>query len=91
MASTSPVTLTAPLTLAAHSMAPGAGLELHCGGTMRCRGNLHLLGIAESGTGKSVATKTIFAPLHALQRARLEEWECNERLGWWTMDSRRTN
>jgi hypothetical protein len=60
-------------------MALGAGLELHCGGTMRCRGNLHLLGIAESGTGKSEATKTIFAPLHALQRARLEEWESTER------------
>ncbi|HWB06847.1 MAG TPA: DUF3987 domain-containing protein [Verrucomicrobiales bacterium] len=79
MASNSPVTLTAPLVLAAHSLALGAGVELSCGGVLRCRGNLHLLGIGESGTGKSEAARIIFAPLYELQRERLEAWDSKGR------------
>ena len=78
-ASNTPVSLTAPLALAAHSMAMGAGLELDCGGSLRCRGNLHMLGIAESGTGKSEAAKVMLGPVNELQRARLEKWEREDR------------
>lgn len=77
-ASNTPITLTGPLTLAAHSVAMGSGLELDCGGSLRCFGNLHMLGIAESGTGKSEAAKVILAPIRKAQKAILEQWMEND-------------
>ncbi len=80
-ASNTPLPLAASLALAAHSMAVGAGLSLDCGGSLRCRANLHILGIAESGTGKSEAAKVIFAPVCEVQEERLERWDRVDRPG----------
>ncbi len=67
-----PESMPASCVLGAVSAALGAGLELCCGGERRTRGNLFLLIVAESGTGKDLAFRPIMQPLNDLE-AELNE------------------
>ena len=53
----------------------GAGLEISTGGERCTRGNLFVLAIAESGTGKGEAFNLAAAPFEAAEAAALEEFE----------------
>jgi hypothetical protein len=61
------------------SAAIGAGLELNSGGDRRTRGNLYLMPVAASGTGKGQSFGAIVEPFQRREAARLEEWRQHDR------------
>jgi len=69
-----PESLTGAVALAVGAASVGGGLEVESGGKRRTRGNLFLLPIAESGTGKDAAFNAVAFPLRDLQKELAEEW-----------------
>jgi hypothetical protein len=63
------------LVLGIVSGALGKGLTLQSGSDRMIRGSLYLLGIAESGTGKSSACKLAAAPIHAREKNDYAFWK----------------
>ena len=57
----------------------GAGIEFSTGGERWTRGNLYLMPIAESGTGKGEAFDLAAAPFIAAETAAIEEFNQNQR------------
>lgn len=72
--SLAPVTLTACCALGAVSASIGGGLEVASGGERRTRGNLFLLPVAASGTGKGRAHEVIMKPFTSAETTALFEW-----------------
>jgi Protein of unknown function (DUF3987) len=72
--SLAPDVLTGCCALAAVSAAIGGGLEVDSGGERRTRGNLYLLPVAASGTGKGTAFKLIMQPFNNAELDALFEW-----------------
>jgi hypothetical protein len=70
-----PLELSGPLVLGVASGAIGKGLQLSSGADRVIRGNLYMLGIAESGTGKSSAIKLAAAPIQAREKNDYVFWE----------------
>jgi Protein of unknown function (DUF3987) len=70
-----PESLAACCALAAVSAAVGAGLEVASGGDRRTRGNLFILAVAESGTGKSNVYGSVVGPYEELENAAIEAWK----------------
>ena len=69
-----PHALPAICSLGVASAAIGAGLEIASGPNRVTRGNLYLLGSAESGSGKSETFRLIAAPILDQQTRLLETW-----------------
>jgi hypothetical protein len=69
-----PVALPALAALGVASASIGAGLEISSGASRVTRGNLFLLGSAESGSGKSETFRIVAAPLLDHQSRLLEVW-----------------
>ena len=65
--SLTPESLPGASALGVVAAAIGSGLEMSSGGDRRCRGNLFLLCIAESGTGKDLAFRPIVQPLNDVE------------------------
>ncbi len=63
------------------SAALGAGLELSTGGERRTRGNLFILVIAESGTGKTEAYMLAAVPFEAAEAAAIDDFEKHTKPG----------
>ncbi|MFO1437330.1 MAG: DUF3987 domain-containing protein [Verrucomicrobiaceae bacterium] len=61
------------------SAAIGPGLEVNSGGDRRTRGNLYLMPVAASGTGKGQSHGAIAEPFQKREAARLEEWRQHDR------------
>lgn len=61
------------------SAAIGAGLEVNSGGDRRTRGNLYLMPVAASGTGKGQSFGAIAEPFQKREAARLDEWRRHDR------------
>lgn len=59
------------------SAALGAGLVVSCGGEWKTRGNLFILVIAASGTGKDENLVLAFAPLADLEKVDIENFDTN--------------
>ncbi len=72
--SLTPISLTASCVLATVSAAMGGGLEVDSGGVRRARGNLYLLVIAESGTGKGAGFKAVSQPFLNAELDALFDW-----------------
>ena len=69
-----PESLTGAVALAVGAAAIGSGLEVRSGGKRRTRGNLFLLPVAESGTGKDAAFDAVAYPLRERQNELAKEW-----------------
>ncbi|QIF02436.1 DUF3987 domain-containing protein [Roseimicrobium sp. ORNL1] len=69
-----PVELAASCALAVLSACLGSGLELTNGAGRRTRGNLFILPIAASGTGKGQAFEVMSRSFRNLEHAALETW-----------------
>jgi hypothetical protein len=69
-----PLALPALAALGVASASIGAGLEVGSGASRVTRGNLFLLGSAESGSGKSETFRIVAAPLLDHQSRLLETW-----------------
>ncbi len=74
-----PSSLPAVCALGTVSAAIGAGVVVNSGGGRITRGNLFLLPIAKSGTGKGQAFHVVVKPLHDLERRHVEEWKKEKR------------
>jgi hypothetical protein len=70
-----PLELSGPLVLGIVSGAIGKNLQLKSGADRMIRGNLYLLGIAESGTGKSSVLELAAEPIQTVERESLRFWE----------------
>jgi hypothetical protein len=70
--------LAAATVLGAVSAAMGASLEVVSGPSRRTRGNLFLMAVAESGTGKSETFKHAVEPMERLETEAMAEWEKNK-------------
>ncbi|QIF01645.1 DUF3987 domain-containing protein [Roseimicrobium sp. ORNL1] len=82
-ASLVPVDLTASVALATASAALGAGLAVDTSGHNSSRGkilrgNIFLIGIAASGTGKGLAFDAITGPYFRLEQEVIESWESSQ-------------
>ncbi len=71
--------LAAAALLGALSASIGAGLELPTGGGRTVRGNLFLLAVADSGTGKGENFTHAAAPLFQAEAEAIQTWETMER------------
>ena len=69
-----PESLAASAVIGIVSAALGSGLEVQSGGDRRTRGNLFLLPIAQTGTGKDLAFNLAAAPLQQVEREKRERW-----------------
>jgi hypothetical protein len=69
-----PLSLSGPLILGVISGAIGKGLELESGADRIIRGNLYMLGLGKSGTGKSSAFKLGAEPITAAEIGMLKFW-----------------
>jgi hypothetical protein len=67
--------LAAAAILGTLSAALGAGLEVSTGGGRTVRGNLFLLVVAESGTGKGENFDHAMAAFNKMETAEIQEWE----------------
>ncbi len=65
--SLTPESMPAACALGVVAAALGAGIEMSSGGDRRCRGNLFVLCIAESGTGKDLAFRPLVQPLNNVE------------------------
>ncbi len=74
-----PETLTGMTVLGILSASIGAGLEVASGGDRTTRGNLFLMPVAQSGTGKGQSFGTIAAPFMEREAERVEEWKRTDR------------
>jgi hypothetical protein len=74
-----PDELTAVCALGTVSAALGAGLEIFTGPGRTLRGNLFLLGVADSGNGKGQAFETITSPWFEFDRELARKWCSNEK------------
>jgi hypothetical protein len=63
------------------SAAMGAGLQVNTGGERETRGNLYILPIAESGTGKGEAYKLAAAPFETAAAEAAENFDMHTRPG----------
>ena len=70
-----PETLAGICVLGNTSMAIGAGLQIASGPNRHTRGNLYLVGSAESGSGKSETFRHAARPLHEFERDLVERWK----------------
>lgn len=59
----------------------GAGLEVNTGGERRTRGNLYILGILESGTGKGETYTLAAEPFVAAEAEAIKRFDMSERPG----------
>jgi hypothetical protein len=69
-----PLSLSGPLILGVTSGAIGKGLELESGADRIIRGNLYMLGLGKSGTGKSSAFKLGAEPITTAEIEMLKFW-----------------
>ena len=69
-----PESLPASAVIGIVSAALGSGLEVQSGGDRRTRGNLFVLPIAQTGTGKDLAFNLAAAPLQHVEREARELW-----------------
>lgn len=74
-----PETLAGMNALGFLSAAVGGGLEVNSGGDRRTRGNLFLLPVAASGTGKGQSFGLIAEPFLKREAARVDEWQRQDR------------
>jgi hypothetical protein len=70
-----PLELAGPIILGVISGAICKGLKLKSGADRMLRANVYLLGIAESGTGKSSALKLAAEPIQAAEKEALSFWK----------------
>ncbi|MCB0188387.1 MAG: zinc metallopeptidase [Caldilineaceae bacterium] len=61
------------------SAAIGAGLEVASGGNRRTRGNLFLMPVAKSGTGKGQSFGPIAEPFLKMEAERVAQWQRTDR------------
>ena len=69
-----PESLAASAVIGTVSASLGSGLEVQSGGDRRTRGNLFLLPLAQTGTGKDLAYNLAAAPLQKREREAREQW-----------------
>ncbi len=69
-----PITLAACCVLGIVSASIGAGLQVKSGPDRKTRGNLFLLGSADSGGSKSETFRHAVKPLQEFERAAVEQW-----------------
>ncbi len=69
-----PASLAASAVIGIVSAALGSGLEVESGGGRRTRGNLFLLPIAQTGTGKDLAFNLAASPLQQVEREARQRW-----------------
>jgi hypothetical protein len=69
-----PESLAASAVIGIVSAALGSGLEVQSGGGRRTRGNLFLLPIAQTGTGKDLAFNLAASPLQQVERDARQSW-----------------
>ncbi len=70
--------LAAASVLGTLSASLGGSLEVISGPDHRLRGNLFILAVGDSGTGKTENYKLAVQPLVALEAQTAEDWDCNE-------------
>jgi hypothetical protein len=73
--------LAAACVLGILSASLGAGLEINTGGERRTRGNLFILTIADSGTGKGETDKLSAAPFEAAEAEAIENFDMRTKPG----------
>ena len=72
-----PVEIIAPATLAAVSVSMGAGIKINTREGMSTRGNLYIMGILSSGTGKGTVCDEVFAPIFEAEKVVIQDWKDN--------------
>jgi hypothetical protein len=72
-----PDSLAAMTALGAISASIGAGLSIQSGSDRVTPGNLFILGIAPSGTGKGNVFHRVFKPYRKIENEAIEEWQKN--------------
>ncbi len=69
-----PESLASAAVIGTVAAALGSGLEVQSGGQRRTRGNLFLLPLAQTGTGKDLAYNLAVEPLQSRERDAREKW-----------------
>lgn len=72
-----PISLAASAIIGVISAALGSGLEVESGGDRRTRGNLFILPIAQTGTGKDESLKFAAKPLFQVEHQAQSQWDQN--------------